>query len=263
MHRGQYHHHHPFSIGVSLLIELKNVSVEQDGKHLLRSINLVMKPGELTMVLGNSGSGLSVLLKTAAGLSMPSEGEIYCDDLDTLRMSEEEQRCLQTRTGFVFQDAALWANMPLANNLDLPLQAKFPDMGKTERRNMVAETMAKFGLSWDLTQRAVQFSRGQQKLLSFLRAIIPGPEALFLDDPMAGMDRTWSRMLLQELKELRQRKVTLVLSSHRPGPLFDLADRLVILDKGQIVTAGPTDEVRRSNDSKVREILADQNEVTT
>ncbi len=262
MHRCQRHHHHTFPIGVGVRIDLQNVSIEQDGQHLLRSINLEFKPGELTLVMGHSGSGLSLLLKTAAGLFRPTQGQVLYDGIDIDRLSEEKQKSLQTRTGFVFQDAALWANMPLSSNLDLPLQAKFPRLAKHQRQTLVNETLAKYGLSWDLNLRPIQFSTGQQKFLSFLRATIPGPEALFLDAPLSGMDRTWGQMIIQELAELRDRKLTLVLGSHRPGPLFELADRLVILEHGKILTAGPRDEVRRSKNMNVRAILADQTEVT-
>lgn len=218
-------------------IELRNVDVELGGRRILHGIDLEFGPGEITAVRGRSGSGLSVLLKTAAGLIAPTTGTVFYDDRGYDSLGEQETTQLQTRTGFMFQDAALWANMSLAANLDLPLRAKFPRQDAAERRRRVTDALERFGVSLDLGKRPVDLSLGEQKFLSFLRAVLPEPEAILLDDPLAGMDDRSAEILLNHLAEMKADGVTVVLGSHGSDTATDLADRHFILDQGSILAA--------------------------
>lgn len=237
------------------MIELKNLAVDLGGQSVLRDINLTLMPGQITVILGRSGSGLSVLLKTAAGLIPPSSGQVLYDGCSLDSLGEQEKRRIQTRTGFMFQDAALWANMSLAANLHLPLQAKFPDLDEEARRKKIEVALQRCGLSVDLDRRPVELSVGQQKFLSFLRAVIPGPEALLLDEPIAWMDRRWAEIVIRELTEQRAKGTTLALGSHDSETSFDMADRLVVLHQGRVLAEGTRDDVRRSAHPEIREIL--------
>jgi phospholipid/cholesterol/gamma-HCH transport system ATP-binding protein len=216
-------------------IELKNVAVDLGGKNILKDICLKFEPGQATLVQGNSGSGLSVLLKTIAGLIQPSKGQILYDGIDIASMDEGTTRQAHIRTGFMFQDAALWANMNLAANLDLPLQAKYPDVNSPSRKQIIDEALKQFGFTVDLNMRPVQLSLGGQKIMSFLRATIPGPEVLLLDEPLAGMDQNWADKVILRLAELRANGTTIIFGSHNLQISSDMADHLVVLNKGQIV----------------------------
>ncbi len=217
-----------------MLIELKDVAVNLSGKSILEGINLDLEPGQITLIHGQSGSGLSVLLKTVAGLITPASGQVLYDGVDISSLSEQKMRRLQTRTGFMFQYAALWANMPLASNLHLPLQAKFPDLTTESRQQIIDEALKQFSYSADLKKRPVELSLGQQKFMSFLRAVIPGPEALMLDEPLAGMDRHWMETVVKHLSELRDSGKTLILGSHNSPVLFNLSDQCILIQHGRI-----------------------------
>ncbi len=223
---------------MSVFIELKNVGVKLGGQPILRDINLKLLPGEITAITGPSGSGLSVLLKTAAGLIPATSGQVLYDGRNLDSFSDQERRELQTRTGFVFQDAALWANMTVQANLDLPLQAKFPDMNKEERFKKIEASLQQYGFRVDTQKRPVDFSQGQKKFVSFLRAVIPGPEALFLDEPTAWLDRPWADKILDELSALRTRETAIALASNQYESTFDWADHVITLRRGQIVDNG-------------------------
>ncbi len=223
---------------------MKNVAVELGGRSILNDIDLRFAPGEIVAIRGHSGSGLSVLLKTAAGLLAPTSGGVFYDGHDYGALGERETVLLQTRTGFMFQDAALWANMSLAANLDLPLQAKFPQEGTAARRQRVAVALDDFGISLDLNKRPVDLSLGEQKFLSFLRAALPEPEAILLDDPLAGMDDRSAEILLKHLTVMKTRGAAVVLGSHGSDAAIDLADRLVVLDQGRILVARTGMETR-------------------
>lgn len=243
-------------------IELQGVSVERKGRTILHEVEATLEPGCMTVILGRSGAGLSTLLKVAAGLIQPTTGRVLYGGraLDTLDSSS--QQALQTRTGFMFQDAALWANTSLATNLDLPLQAKFPDLGPAERRRLIDSALNSCGFAADLNIRPAMLSHGQQKVVSFLRALVPGPEALFLDEPMASMDLRWRGILIRILGELREQGVTLAAVSHRAELTRVMADHLVVLHEGRVLASGPADEVRATPDPLVGEILRDQLEPT-
>ncbi|MFH1843243.1 MAG: ATP-binding cassette domain-containing protein [bacterium] len=239
-------------------IELQNVTVELGGDPVLREIDLVLPAGQATVIRGGSGCGKTVLLKTAAGLIPPTRGRVLYDGQDLAALTDRENRRLQTRTGFGFQDAALWANMNLAANLDLPLQAKYPDLDAVARRRRIDDILESFGLSEDLMIRPVALSEGQQKVFSFLRALIPGPEALFLDKPTTGLDGRWINLVLHKLHELRDRGVTLVTVSNNPEVTADLADQLVIVRRGRVLAAGPREEILASSRPEIQEILHDR-----
>jgi ABC-type multidrug transport system ATPase subunit len=224
-------------------IALQNVNVDLGAQFSLKDINLVFEPGMMTLVLGPSGSGVSALLKTAAGLKTPSAGHVLYDGKDYGALNDQEKPQLQTRTGFMFQDAALWANLSIGANLELPLQAKFPRLGKGPRRQMVADGLAQFGVDLDLQKRPVDLSLGEQKFISFLRAVLPEPEALFLDEPVSWLDQRWTDSIMTKLEALRTRGVVIVLGSHNSHFPQDRADRLVILDQGQVTATGSSKEI--------------------
>lgn len=213
---------------------MKNVMLELKGRPVLRQVDLVFSPGSLTVIQGRSGAGLSVLLKTAAGLLLPTSGQVLYDGQAYAAMNEKQRQQLQTRTGFVFQDAALWANMSLGANLHLPLQVKHPASSFAERQEKIEEVLQQHGFSVDLNLRPVDLSQGQQKFLAFLRAVIPQPEALFLDDPLAGMDPRWTKTVIRALEQLRSRGVALVLGNHNSLVPRELCDRVVHLEQGRI-----------------------------
>ena len=240
---------------MSVLIELKNVGVEFGGQTILQEINLRLQPGKITAIIGSSGSGLSVLLKTAAGLTSVCCGEVLYDNRPLDSFTETEKRQLQTRTGFMFQDAALWANMNIFANLDLPLQTKFPDLNAEQRKQRIEAALQQYGFSVDTKKRPVEISQGQKKFVSFLRAVIPEPEALFLDEPVAWMDKPWAEKISNELVALRARGTILVLASTQKEPAIDLADHLVVLHHGKILAQGEFKDIALSPDPKVQSLL--------
>ena len=238
-----------------MFIELKNVGVELGGQTILQDINLKLQPGRITAIIGSSGSGLSVLLKAAAGLTPISCGQVLYDDRPLDSFTETEKRQLQTRTGFMFQDAALWANMNLFGNLDLPLQAKFPDLSPGQRKQRIEAALQQYDFSVDTQKRPVDISQGQKKFVSFLRAVIPEPEALFLDVPVAWMDKPWAEKIRNELGALRARDTILVLASNQNEPAMELADHLVVLHHGRILDQGESKDIALSPDPDIQSLL--------
>lgn len=243
-------------------IELHGVTVERGGRRILDGVDAVFEPGRTAAVLGCAGAGLTTLLKTAAGLIVPSGGRVIHDGRTLADLDARERRTLQTRTGFVFQDAALWANSSLLANLDLPLQAKYPDLGPAARRERIDSVLNSCGFAADLNLRPAALPLGLQKVVSCLRALVADPEVLFLDEPTASLDREWRRTLARILDERRRRGTALILAGHDAGPITATADQLVVLHRGRVLAAGPRDEVLAAADPQVAAIVHDRDQTT-
>lgn len=239
-------------------IELQDVTVERGGRRVLDGVDAVLDPGRFTVIMGHSGAGLSTLLKAAAGLIEPGGGRVVYDGRSLADLDGRERRALQTRTGFVFQDAALWANSTLLANLDLPLQAKHPDLGPAARWERIDSVLNSCGFAADLMGRPAMLSLGRQKVLSFLRALVPDPEALFLDEPTASLDQHGCSTLVRILDERRRQGRTLAAVTHDVRLAEAMADDLVILHEGRVLAAGPRDDVLAAADPQVRAIVHDR-----
>ena len=242
---------------MSAAIELEGVSLIREGRRILDKVSLSFADKECTVVMGSSGSGSSVLLKTAAGLITPDEGRVMAWGHDLEIMPAQEQFLFHGKTGFVFQDAALWANMNGFQNISLPLQFHCRRMQPAEVAAHVGEMLAEFGFTANIEQRPVNFSTGEQKIISFMRAMILEPSLLFVDDPTASVDNASAQRILGILKKRKDRGQTLIIKTNDPRYTQRLADKLVILRAGRIVEQGSFDEVRASRDPYVMETLSE------
>lgn len=227
-------------------VELRNVTVAWLEKPVVKGVNLAIEPGEMVVVLGRSGSGVSLLLKTAAGLMEPALGSVRHEGVDLQDLGGTEGRRRQTQTGFMFQDAALWANTNLEGNLMLPLQAKFPTRSGDELREMMRAGLAEAGFRQDLSQRPAQLSVGRQRFVSFLRATLPDPSILFLDEPILGLDPVWMAALWRRVGTLLAGGTTVLAGSHRFDSWCEKADRVVLLDGGCVVREGTPREIKEA-----------------
>lgn len=234
---------------------LADIGFLADTTWLLQDFNLTVPTGSCTVIMGPSGCGKSTVLKIAAGLTVPQQGRVdllgtSLDDLSPARNIE-----LRSRTGFVFQDAALWANKSIQQNIDLPLQFHFPKLSAADRDQRIRSLCQQMAFTENLNNRPSQISLGEQKIASFLRALSVDPDLLFLDDPTSSMDGQSVDRLVNILLELKKRGKTLVMVTQTPEITAKLADRLVIMKAGKILTEGPFAEVVRNPDPAVIEIL--------
>ena len=218
-------------------VELQDVGVELGGRTLVRGADLVCEPGRLTVIVGHSGTGLTTLLKVAAGLHAPTRGRVVHDGDDLGALAGDARRRQQARTGFVFQDAALWANQSLRANLELPLQATDPRLPENARRERIDAALAACSWSPLLAARPVTLSRGEQQLLGYLRAVLPRPDALFLDEPFALLDHHWRDCLVADLARQRDRGVTLLMTCRDRDRAHALGDVVVELTGGGLRAA--------------------------
>lgn len=225
------------------VIELRSVTTFSGGYQILKDVSVSFTEGATTAVLGSAGSGKSALLKTAAGLVVPDSGAVLFRGTSLATFSEDEERYFRSRTSFVFQDSALWANQTILNNIALPLRVHRHWMGESEIAERVREVLTRVGYDEGLALRPAELSAGEQKLVSIARALVLDPELVFLDEPASGLDEDAKERVQEVLDFLREAGKSVLLVTNDMGWVHRVADRIVIIRDGRVAAAGPYDEV--------------------
>lgn len=222
--------------GARLVVEAATVSYPGDaggGDHrVLKEVSVIAEPGEIVAVLGASGSGKSTLLRAIAGLVPLSEGRIELDGRD-LEGVPTHRRDL----GLMFQDHALFGHMSVAENIGYGL--KIAGTSRSERERRVAELLKMVGLEALAPRRPDQLSGGEAQRVALARALAPRPRLLMLDEPLGSLDRALRETLTDDLSTLLgSLHQTSLHVTHDQAEAFAVADRLVVLDNGEIVANG-------------------------
>jgi phospholipid/cholesterol/gamma-HCH transport system ATP-binding protein len=224
-------------------VELLDVHVYFGDYEILSGLSVAFPEGESTCIIGKAGSGKSTLLKTAAGLVVPDRGRVLYRGRDLARMNRAEELSFRKESSFAFQDAALWANQTIYNNLDLPLALHEPNLPKAESDRRIVEVARRAGYSEGLGFRPSDLSAGEQKLISLARALILDPGLLFMDEPTASLDEDSVDSLIRILVELKAAGKTLIVVTHDARLIARIADRLCVVAAGKVAGIGPAEQV--------------------
>ncbi len=228
---------------MSALVELQEVTVRFGDFEILSELSTAFPERECTCIVGKAGSGKSTLLKTAAGLVVPGRGRVLYRGRDLARMKGAEELTFRKESAFAFQDAALWANQTIYNNLNLPLALHEPNLAKAESDRRIVETARRCGYAEGLGFRPSDLSAGEQKLISLARALILDPKVLFMDEPTASLDEDAVDMLIGILAELKAAGKTLIVVTHDARLIARVADQLCVVSTGKVSGFGPAAQV--------------------
>lgn len=239
-------------------IRLENIhkAFKNGREQVLRGLNLEIPEGELTFVLGPSGSGKSVLLRHILGLLSPDKGKVWVDGQDISTHRRLDLVRYRQKFGVLFQNAALFDSLTVEENVSFPL-AEHTDMTKKEIAREVGETLESVGIAKSsFTKFPNELSGGMKKRVGLARAIIRKPSILLYDEPTTGLDPV-SRMKVDELIEsMKNRlKLTSVVVSHDMHAALKLADRIAFLSDGKAAFWGTSAELRKSDHPVVRSFL--------
>ena len=233
-----------------------------DGRIILDSISFSMHPGEILCVMGLSGSGKSTLLRCVAGLAKPVEGEIWIDDDEITRLTEEELTRVRQRMGVVFQYAALFDSMTVFENIAFgilrgPKRREHRGIPRTEVERMVADRLRQVGLPGIEQRLPSELSGGMRRRVGLARALATDPEIILYDEPTSGLDPVTAASIDQLIVRTRdERKVTSIVVSHDMGSIFRIADTILMLYDGKAAFYGAPEEARASTSPVVRQFIA-------
>lgn len=249
------------------LLQTENVSVQFHGVPVLRCINFSAQKGESVAIVGESGCGKTVLLKTLIRLFEPSGGNVLFDGKNLAELSYFELAQTRTRYGFVFQQAALFDSMSIGENVAFPL-VQHTQKNKEEIEEIVIRLLEETGLSADVAdKKPAELSGGMRKRVGFARALALEPELMLYDEPTTGLDPIMSGVINDLMISTRRRhNVTGIMITHDMKSAFKTADRIVMLyplhriseDKNQpqIIFDGTPEEMKQSKDERVQQFLS-------
>jgi phospholipid/cholesterol/gamma-HCH transport system ATP-binding protein len=237
------------------MISLRNLRVSYGEREILHGINLDVERGETMVILGGSGSGKSTLLRTLVGLERPTSGEIWLRGKNLATISPDEMDEIRKKIGMSFQGGALFGSMTVGENVALPLQ-EHTKLEPSTIEIILRLKLDQVGLSGFENYMPSQLSGGMKKRAAVARALAMDPEILFFDEPSAGLDPIIAAGVDQLILELKQAfHMTIIVVTHELASAFLIADRMVLIDKGNVVAIGTVDEMRSSTHPRVRQFL--------
>ncbi len=239
------------------MVEFKNVKKSFGSREVLKGISFELQKGEILFILGTSGTGKSVLLKNIVGLLNPDEGEIWVDGEEVTQKNEEEFFEVRRKCGMVFQHPALFDSMTIFENVAFGLRKHFR-LDETEIRERVKKSLSLVNIS-DIDEKLPQaISYGMQKRVSLARSVAIRPKILLFDEPTTGLDPITTNSVNQLILNLsRELETTSLVVSHDMHCALDIADRIIVLDKGHVVEEGTPSGLKTSQNELVKEFLSE------
>lgn len=237
------------------IIKVNNLITHYGEREILKNISFSIPKQQTTVILGGSGCGKSTLLKHLIGLLKPTSGEILINGIDITTIDEDGMTEVRKKTGVLFQGSALLNSMTIAENVALPLREH------TRLEDSIIKIMGRMkldlvGLSGFEGFYPSQLSGGMKKRAGLARALALDPELLFFDEPSAGLDPITAAGLDELIVKLKTVfKMSIIVVTHELPSVFTIADYVIMLDMGKIIFAGTLDELKLSDNSRVRMFL--------
>ena len=236
-------------------ISLKNLRVSYGDREILHGVTFDVQQGETLVILGGSGSGKSTLLRTLVGLERPTSGEIWIKGKNLATISDEELDTLRRHMGMSFQGGALFGSMTVGENVALPLR-EHTKLEDPTIEIMLRLKLDQVGLSGYEDFLPSQLSGGMKKRAAVARALAMDPEILFFDEPSAGLDPIIAAGIDELILELKKAfHMTIIVVTHELASAFLIADRMVLINKGDVVALGTSEEMRNSTHPRVRQFF--------
>ena len=246
------------------LVEVRNLHVNFENQHVLRNINLKIPAGQTIVLLGESGCGKTVLMKSIIGLVKPTSGNVFFDEHDINQMNDRQLSHLRLRFGFVFQNAALFDSMTIGQNVAFPLR-QHGRFSSSQIREMVVSRLWEVGLPEEVVyKKPAELSGGMRKRVGLARALVMNPELIMYDEPTTGLDPIMSDVINELIIRTRRRNpVTSVVVTHDMNTAKKVGDRIVMLlplgrlgaGESQIVFDGTPEDLANTRDRRVQQFV--------
>jgi phospholipid/cholesterol/gamma-HCH transport system ATP-binding protein len=226
-----------------------------DGKEVLRGLTLVVRKGEMLVILGGSGTGKTVILKHIVGLLKPDTGRVYVDGEDISDLDENQLIPFRRKIGFLFQGGALFDSMSVLENVAFPLR-EHTRLTNKDIIDKVREKLKLVGLEGIDRMMPDKLSGGMKKRVALARAIVLEPQSLLYDEPTTGLDPITTRWVTKLMSSIHEKlKITSVVVTHNVQSAMAVADRIAFLYRGRIKFVGTPKEISENKDHIVQEFL--------
>ena len=245
------------STSPNIAVQFKNVTKAFGEKRVLNDVTFHVEQGQVLCLLGRSGTGKSVTLKMIMALMRPDSGEVWVDHENVVGLGEKSLSSVRKKLGYLFQDAALFDSLTLYENLALPL-LRLTKNSKNEIDEKVHRVLSDVGLSKDGAKYPSALSGGMRKRAGLARALVLEPKILLADEPSSGLDRITASEIDELLLRCKEERGTaLIIVTHDIHGARRVADRVAVLDKGNLVAFGSVEEVSQSENDVARRLITE------
>lgn len=242
------------------VVELRGVRLQFEEKKVLDGVSLVVDPLDRLVIMGQSGSGKSTILRLILGILRPDAGSIFFKQFEISRLSGRKLQQIRTRIGMVYQYSALLSSRNVRDNVALPLE-ELTDKSRQEIDRIVDEKLSLVGMVDAKYQIPSELSGGMRKRVSLARALVMDPELILFDEPSAGLDPVISSVIDELIISLTEKsKVTSVIVTHEMGSAFRVATKMAMLYQGKIIEAGEPEQLKQSQNPVVAQFLSGSTE---
>lgn len=237
------------------MIELKNIYKSFNDHKVLDNVNATFEQGKINMIIGRSGSGKTVLLKSIIGLHLPDSGEIFFDEREFTKSDIKYQREIRKEIGMVFQGGALFTSSTVEENVMFPLNL-FTDYSKAEKLKRVNFCLERVNIMNSNNLYPAEISGGMQKRVAIARAIALNPKYLFCDEPNSGLDPQNSILIDLLIKEITQEyNITTIVNTHDMNSVMEIADKIYFISDGKVWWSGSNEEIFKTENKEVNDFV--------
>ena len=237
------------------MIIADNIKKDFDGVEVLKGISATFLPGKTNLIIGKSGAGKTVFLKTLVGLIKPSSGKITYNKTDLFSLDKKELRSLRMEVGMLFQGSALFDSMTTEQNIRFPLDM-FTNMTKKEKLDRVNYCLERVGLTGANTKYPSELSGGMQRRVGIARAIVLKPKYLFCDEPNSGLDPKTSILIDELIQSITiENNITTVINTHDMNSVMEIGDNIVFIHNGLLEWNGTKDQVLSSKNELLQDFI--------
>ena len=237
------------------MIEVKNLTKSFGDKTVLDNISVQFETGKTNLIIGQSGSGKTVLMKNLVGLLGPTSGQVLYDGRDFVRMSKKEKVLMRREMGMIFQSAALFDSLNVLENVMFPLDM-FSNLNYKERVKRAQECLDRVNLIEAQQKYPGEISGGMQKRVAIARAIVMNPKYLFCDEPNSGLDPKTSLVIDELLSGItKEFNMTTIINTHDMNSVMGIGENICFIYKGQKEWQGNKDQVMTSTNEKLNDLV--------
>ena len=237
------------------MIEARHIYKSFEDKEVLHDISTVFEEGKTNLIIGQSGAGKTVLMRTLVGLLTPTKGEVLYDGRNFYGMSKKERIMMRREMGMIFQGAALFDSLTVLENVRFPLDM-FSDMTFRERNNRAMECLERVNLKGAEAKYPGEISGGMQKRVAIARAVVMNPKYLFCDEPNSGLDPKTSLVIDGLLSDItKEYNTTTIINTHDMNSVMGIGENIIFIAEGRKEWQGNKDTVISSHNKKLNDLV--------